>query len=415
LLEVEGVRRIRRRPGRSPDELGTRGAFQTFFPGAQWVGDGMTVPITIDTTTLHLNFELQCDAFSDAFVGLSIRDEEDSVAVVESFADGVATTGAPPLAELLDNKPSNHTEAVDRALGDTIRLRATPGRAQNKAHVEGAFGLFAQTAPALELRLTGASPGQIAAQLLRLVTTTWARAQNHRPRHDRGGRSRAELYAGESPTDEQVANARAAFDERRRRQDLARQTLEARQRPDVRLFLDEAFERLGLLDPERHLRLAIARYPFDAITAGVSLFESKQQRGSLPDGVDARYLLGIVKNVKEQTEGELFVEILLRNRKHARDLILSRLERERNELLAENRLPDEILAELVDRALLTEGTLEPSFWLDSLADFMLQASPDEREDRFHAAAQYIHATFRSDPRRRQKAILFLAERLVPLT
>src|SRR5690606_9346642 len=30
LLEVEGVRRVRRRPGRSPDELATRGAFQTF-------------------------------------------------------------------------------------------------------------------------------------------------------------------------------------------------------------------------------------------------------------------------------------------------------------------------------------------------------------------------------------------------
>ena len=415
LLEVEGVRRVRRRPGRSPDELATRGAFQTFFPGAQWVGDGMTVPITIDITTLHLNFELQCDAASGAFVGLSIRDEEDSVAVVESFADGVATTGAPPLAELLDNKPSNHTEAVDCALGDTIRLRSTPGRAQNKAHVEGAFGLFAQTAPALELRLAGASPGQIAAQLLRLVTTTWARAQNHRPRNDRGGRSRALLYAGEPPTDEQIAEARAAFQERRRRQDLARQTLEARQRPHVRLFLDEAFERLRLLDPERHIQLAIARYPFDAVSAGVSIFEAKQQRGSLPEGVDARYLLGIVKNVEEKTEGELFAEILLRNRKRARDLLLAQLELERDELLAQDRLPDEVLAELVDRALLTEGTLEPRFWLDTLADFMLQASPDEREDRFHAAVQYIHATFRSDPRRRQNAILRLAERLVPLT
>ena len=95
--------------------------------------------------------------------------------------------------------------------------------------------------------------------------------------------------------------------------------------------------------------------------------------------------------------------------------ILAQLELERDELLAQDRLPDEVLADLVDRALLTEGTLEPRFWLDTLADFMLQASPDEREDRFHAAVQYIHATFRSDPRRRQNAILRLAERLVPLT
>jgi hypothetical protein len=415
LLEVEGARRVHRRPGRSPDELATRGAFQTFFPGAQWVGDGKAVLVTIDGTPHHLNFELQCDTFSGAFVGLSIRDEEDSAAVIESFADGVATTGAPPLAELLDNKPSNHTEAVAEALGDTLSLRATPGRPQNKAHVEGGFGLFAQTTPPLELHLVGASPRQIATQLLGLVTTTWARAQNHRSRHDRGGRSRAELYASASPSDEQIAQARAAFEERRRHQDLARQTLEARQRPDVRLFLDQAFERLALLDPERHIRLAIARYPFDAIAAAVSIFESKQHRGSLPSGVDARYLLGIVKNVQEQTEGELFAEILLRNRKRARDLILSRLEGERDALFGQDRLPDEVLAELVDRALLTEGTLEPTFWLETLAGFMLQAPPDQREDRFLAAAQYIRATFRSDPRRRQNAVRFLAERLVPLT
>jgi hypothetical protein len=105
----------------------------------------------------------------------------------------------------------------------------------------------------------------------------------------------------------------------------------------------------------------------------------------------------------------------LRNRKRARDIIISRLEREREELLGQDRHPDQVLAELVDRALLTEGTLEPTFWLDALAGFVLQALPDERADRFHAAAEYIHATFRSDPRRRQNAVRFLAERLMPLT
>lgn len=37
---------------------------------------------------------------------LGIRDNEDSLAVIESIRDGIATTGAAPLAELLDNKPS---------------------------------------------------------------------------------------------------------------------------------------------------------------------------------------------------------------------------------------------------------------------------------------------------------------------
>ena len=50
---------------------------------------------------------------------------------------------------------------------------------------------------------------------------------------------------------------------------MARQTLQARQRPDVAAFLDDAFAKLELLDPQRHIRLAISRYPFDAIVAGV--------------------------------------------------------------------------------------------------------------------------------------------------
>jgi hypothetical protein len=412
VLELQGVRRAKRRGGRSPDELALRGAFQTFFPGAQWVADGMSVPVTIGGEVLKLNFELQCDAFSGAFVGISIRDNEDSAAVIESFRSGIETTGSAPLAELLDNKPSNHTPEVDAALGDTIRMRATVQRPQNKAHVEGAFGLFSTSAPPLELDL-GAGTRQIAAQVLGLVTTTWARAMNHRPRKSRGGLSRAQLYATE-PTDEQIAEARRALEERRRRQELARQTLEARQRPDVRALLDTAFERLELSDPERHVRLALSRYPLDPIIAGVAIFETKKRTGSLPDGVDARYLLGIVRNVHEQREGELVADALLRLRRQARDIALQRLNRERDALYAAARLERDVLASLVDHALLDERALDRVFWLDALANFINDASLDERDKRYRDAARCIHSTFRADPRRRQHVVRVLAERLVPL-
>lgn len=412
VLDLQGVRRQKRREGRSPDELALRGAFQTFFSGAQWVGDGMSVPVTIGSEILKLNFELQCDAFSGAFVGISIRDNEDSAAVIESLQHGIETTGAAPLAELLDNKPSNHSAEVDVALGETLRIRSTVKRPQNKAHVEGAFGLFSTTAPPLELELR-APARQIAAQLLSLVTTTWARAMNHRPRKDRGGLSRAQLYAIE-PTDEQITEARQALNERLRRQELARQTLQARQRPDVQAFLDAAFERLELCDPESHVRLAISRYPLDPIIAGVAIFESKRLTGSLPDGVDARYLLGIVRNVHEQREGELAAEALLRLRRQARDIALERLSGERDALRTANRPTKELLAELVDHALLSERALDRTFWLDALASFICDASPDDRDSRYRSAARCIHASFRAEPHRRQHAVRVLAERVVPL-
>jgi hypothetical protein len=72
-----------------------------------------------------------------------------------------------------------------------MRIDATPSRAQNKAHVEGAFGLFAQKVPRLEVDTTDSRA--LARSILWLVATTFFRALNRAPRRDRAGRSRAEL------------------------------------------------------------------------------------------------------------------------------------------------------------------------------------------------------------------------------
>jgi hypothetical protein len=64
------------------------------------------------------------------------------------------------------------------------------------------------------------------------------------------------------------------------------------------------FERLELLDPERYIRLAIGRYPLDAIVDAIAIFEGKRLARTLPEGADARYLLGIVRNVAAKHEGE---------------------------------------------------------------------------------------------------------------
>jgi hypothetical protein len=109
ILFAHGARTPGRRGGRSRDEEALRGSFQTFFPGAQWVGDGKQLAVVLDGKTFPMNLELVVDAASDAAVGISVRDEEDGIAVVEAFQHGEQTTGDQPLALLLDNRPSNHT------------------------------------------------------------------------------------------------------------------------------------------------------------------------------------------------------------------------------------------------------------------------------------------------------------------
>jgi len=412
ILEVYGLRLRARRPGRSPDEVALRGAFDTFFPGAQWVGDGKTVTVVIGQERLNVNLELITDTKSGAFVGLSVRESEDSTAVVEAFGHGVSATGAPPLALLLDNRPSNHTPEVDAALQGAMRIRATPERPQNKAHVEGAFGLFAQTVPPLVLD-TALDQSALARQLVLLVATTWARAVNLRPRRDRGGRTRIELYT-DKPTDEQVAQARRALEERCKKQELARATLEARQRPEVRSLLDLHFERLELLDPERHIRLAIGRYPLDAIVDGIAIFEGKRLATTLPEGADARYLLGIVRNVAAKVEGEQIAEALLRLRLDARDRLLAPLLIERDVVCDPACDEQQVMTECVRRALEADRAIDRLFWLSALVERLASRPTEQREAAFAAAARRIYATFRVPPAARQEAVRFLADRLIPL-
>jgi hypothetical protein len=412
ILFVNGQRRPQRRGGRSPDERALRGAFETFFGGAQWVGDGSPIPVTINGQRFVFNLELMVDAYSGGFVGMSARDEEDSAAVTEALSDGVATTHEAPLAVLLDNRPSNHTPQVDAALGDaTLRIRATAFRPQNKAHVEGGFGLFQQSIPKLDL--PAREPRELARQVLVLVAQTWARTLNHRPRDDRGGRSRAELY-NEPITAEQVDAARAALDERCKKQNRARLTALTRQDPIVRGLLDDAFRRLALLDPEHHLRIAIARYPIDIVVAGIAIFEAKRRVGTLPPGVDARYLLGIVQNLGNEREGIAIAHELLRARLDARDRMLAPLVEAREHARRHTLdLRDRVLR-FADLALATDRLVDRLFWLLAAADDITTHVGADPAPLLDASARRIHATHRVPYRERLEAVRIIVEGVVPL-
>lgn len=411
ILSANGERKAKKRSGRSRDEEALRGAFETFFPGAQWVGDGKKLDVCVDGVMYTHNLELDVDAKTDAAVGISVRAEEDSAAVVEAFESGKQTTGEAPLALLLDNRPSNHTPDVDDALGDTMRMRSTPGRAQNKAHCEGAFGLFAQKVPAIDVDTS--CPRALARTIAFLIALTFFRAQNHAPRRDRNGFTRVELY-GETVTPEQRDAARAALLERMKKLELARQTRAARLDPVVKALLDDAFARLGLLDPERHVRDAIACYRRDSIVKGIAIFEGKRAAGTLPEGVDARYLLGIVRNVEHVYEADFVVDALLRERLRARDRFLEPLVRERDALLAATSDVGKALDGIVDRIVGAGHTIDRHLWLDAAAQLLRPVDEERRCSLVRRAARRINASFSLRIADRERLVLALLRRLWPL-
>lgn len=412
ILEQQGERTPQRRTGRSPDEKALRGAFETFFAGAQWVGDGTPIEVEINGKRIRFNLELMVDPYSGAFVGVSFRDEEDSTAVIEAFDDGVNATGAPPIATLLDNRPSNHTPEVEEAIQPSLCMHATKGRPQNKAHVEGGFGLFAQRAP--EIAIAAETPRELGRQVLTLVALTCLRTLNHKPRKNRGGQSRVDLYQSGAPTPEQAEQARAALERRVKQQDKAHQTLLARQNPVVRALLDEAFARLGLEDPQGNIRAAIARYPLDDVVNGIATFEGKRCARTLPPGVDARYLLGIVRNISQQDEGLRITEALLAARLEAHDLLLEPLQRELASL--ESLLSDatDRINALLDRATSADRQIDRLFWLTAVVDAINAQAVEKHAALLQHASRRIHNTFAMPYKERLAAVRFVASRVIPL-
>jgi hypothetical protein len=411
LLQAQGVR-IPKRRGRDRDASANRGGFETFFANAQSVGDGTELVVQLAGQTFHANLELLVDADTGAITGASIRPTEDAAAVTEAFVDAVNTTSEAPLALLLDNKPSNHGEEVDDALGDTIRIRARPYVPTDKPQVEGAFGLFSQEAPPLVFQATTLE--QLAAEMARLVVTTWARAVNHRPRADRDGKSRVQLFRDAKPTEEEKKQAREALRERQRKQERARETRARRQDPIARAALDTAFERLDLDDPEAHLRLAIASWPLAAILEGIAVFEGKKKAGTLPEGVDARYLRGIVKNITEEREGWEIAEALLRERLAARDLVLQHLGSQQERIDEEAVDTEDLVKRYVTKAMDAKRGIDRTFWLLATTDVIGEEDPSELRPLLRLAARRIHATFAVPHKERLAATRFLFAKGVPV-
>lgn len=408
VLSTYADRTVTRRPGRRPDEKALRDAFQRFFPGAQWTEDGTPLTVTVNGERFTFNLELAVDTCTAAVVGAHLSDQETADAVGRAFEDGVATTGAPPLALNTDNATENAAAAARPPLADVLHVHATPGRPQNDAHAEGAFGLFQSVAPPLVV--TADSPKAFAAALVTLIVTTWARTLNHRPRKGRGGRSRVDLYR-KTPSPEQLAAAREALRALQAAHDQAAETRRRRADPVARQALDAFFDQHHWDDTNGHLRDAIAGYGRDAVLAALATWSAKARTGTLPERAGPRYLLGIARNLQAQAELQALGQDLWRRRIEARDAIALALDRERRDL---SGTPAERLQVALERLIRSDSHLERTAWAETAGEALRQATLADRGALERTVITAIATAHTLHKRARAALIRAVVENAIPL-
>ncbi len=134
----------------------------------------------------------------------------------------------------------------------------------------------------------------------------------------------------------------------------------------------------------------------------------------MPDGVDGRYLLGIVRNVAAQREGDAIAQTLWEHRGYARDRAIEMLERQRDAICQSAQTAGEAVHDCVAAAMDADRKLDRLFWLTAAIDHARSQPTVTHHALYVDAARHINNTFRIPPIERQQAIRFLADRTVPL-
>ena len=427
----------------------SRGTFRNLFPGAQWLGDGTTLAIRLGGRIFIFNVEALLDCASNGTVGINVSDTENEEALRLAFEAGVKTAGVPPLSTTVDNRSSNISPGGREAVGApssleqarlsalhcfagrvglemvggaaqtplrracsgmnpaTIFLRATPGRGQAKAALEGSFGLFKQAMPPLVIE--GESLREMARSVLHLVLTAWYRGRNGRPRKRLGGASPKEFYENARPTEEDIREAIRWFQELQRREIQARRTREARRDPVRVELLKQGLADLGIPDPHHHVAISLAYYSPDAIAHGLAVFRAKKELGTIPSDADhARYLGGIICQTDTQLELDRISKFYLEQRIRLSDITLRNLEYAAQEIRAEVPQGD-VPQAFADRALKATYAIDFDYWARAAARALATLPAAKKTALYHSLCRRIAGTFKADKARREKLICILAE------
>jgi len=354
----------RRRPFRH------RGETHPLSPGTMIVTDGkrIDVELTGSGECIHVNWQAIVDQTTACDTAGVVTSEECAAGVAEAYERSLVTlAGVVPEALLHDNKPCYGDASLKQTIQGwgTTMIPATPSRPENKAVIEGAFGLFEQRVGAI--RLDDSDRDSLIHSAVKEVLRAYTAATNSVPRVELDGKSRLHVLQNSCPSYEQqqrdlafLANLKADHESSQRWQ----------RPPDPTSLdlLDRVFEGLDLLaeDPKGSLRLYLARYQPAAIRRAAVIVSAKLNQGVIDPRWAHRYLVKVIQTQQDELDLELAAQELhqlcrLQNQSWTRNE-----EREYQILISELEDPKQLALALAENAAHGGIPVQATFWTEML-------------------------------------------------
>jgi hypothetical protein len=409
ILHLAAARKILRRP---PPKPAARGSTFRPPPGVQWVSDGKQLDVVVDDQTIRICWQPSSDVGSTATVGSVVRPEEDTEGVRRSVADGKKTTGAPASALLLDNKACNTSPALAAELSpDTFVMHSTLGRGQNKAVIEGQFGLFSQTLGPVIATIDTSSPKSIALCVGEAVTRAYAQGRNHHPRQ-RDGRTPYELYRDANPSPAELHAATERLRAIKERIDARNAREQARLDPAVQATIAQACQRFGFVD-DGDIPMSLRTLSLEAIQSAIAIYAAKQQAQNLsPEADNIRYFAGIARNCQYERELLFFEQELALQLERTGAIVTDLLERKAASFATCD--PSARLYAIVGELLAVTAPVAQVFWRARLEAEAKRLPHALRPPLRRSLCERIRRRFSATKAHRQRLIDLLVRALAPL-
>jgi hypothetical protein len=398
LLRVLGcIAPRRRKPPRY------RGATQPLSPGAMLVTDGKQVDVELTGSgrKVHRNWQGIVDQATGCDTAVVITAEECAEGVREAYDGSLdLLAGVVPEGLLHDNKPcyddANLRCHVEQC--GTTMIPATLRRAENKAILEGAFGLWEQRVGTVRLddTTTEALISSAVAECVRAYTA----ATNSVPRVDCDGRSRLDVLHETCPSAEQQQRDRDFLRRLKADHDPPRRRL-PRPNPVSAALLDAVFSRLGLLDkdPKGALRRYLAVCEPAAIRRAAAIVAARREAGSLEQRYLHRYLAKVIESQQDEIELERAADELLELCRLENQLWTAGEEQDYERLVEDGLSRDELVLAVAERAAHAGLPVQAAHWTRKLTELLRPAI-----DGAQAVKQHLIRLYEAAPQRRLQLI-----------